>query len=76
MLTMALTSFTKRNVDVECVYSIALVARAKLGAAASEGDHELRVLVGHANILDGEISPFVQPSVAAANAAQVLWRSS
>ena len=42
------TTLTQRQ-----IYHVATIARRKLGDAADEPDHNLRVLVGHANFLDG-----------------------
>lgn len=51
---MLSTPHDRHNASVKHVYGIAAVARTKLGAAASEAEHNLRRLVGHANLLDGE----------------------
>lgn len=50
------STYGGQAVSVKQVYSIAVVARSKLGTAANEAEHNLRVLVGHANLLDGERS--------------------
>lgn len=40
-------------------YWVASTARSKLSKAAAQTEHNLRLLVGHANLLDSE-SPFQQ----------------
>ncbi|KAL2358630.1 hypothetical protein BJ546DRAFT_20526 [Cryomyces antarcticus] len=42
----------KQRMSVSQTYSVARTARSKLGREASKADHDLRVLVGHANLLD------------------------
>lgn len=46
-------AFEKRSITATQVYRVGLIARKKLAAAASETEHNLRLLVGHANFLDG-----------------------
>jgi hypothetical protein len=50
---MLSTSGGKNAASLEQVYRIATVARGKLGAAAGQPEHNLRLLVAHANLLDG-----------------------
>jgi len=42
----------KQKMSLSQTYRVASFARAKLGKEASRGDHNLRLLVGHANLLD------------------------
>lgn len=42
----------KRTLSQTQAYKVATIARIKLSAAADEADHNLRVCVGHANLLD------------------------
>lgn len=42
----------KQRMSLTQTYYIASTARTKLGREASRGDHDLRLLVGHANLLD------------------------
>jgi len=42
----------KQRMSLTQTYRIASTARSKLGREASRGDHDLRLLVGHANLLD------------------------
>lgn len=41
------------NLTQTHIYKVATIAREKLGHAADEADHNLRFIVGHANLLDG-----------------------
>ncbi|KAF2865893.1 hypothetical protein BDV95DRAFT_632018 [Massariosphaeria phaeospora] len=43
----------KQKMSLTQTYYIAASARSKLGREASRADHDLRLLVGHANLLDG-----------------------
>ncbi|KAI9673402.1 MAG: hypothetical protein M1817_002864 [Caeruleum heppii] len=43
----------KQKMSIMQAYSLAQTARVKLAREASRADHDLRLLVGHANILDG-----------------------
>ena len=43
----------KQKMTVKQTYYLAHVARAKLSKEAAKSDHDLRLLVGHANLLDG-----------------------
>ncbi|PSN66943.1 hypothetical protein BS50DRAFT_573729 [Corynespora cassiicola Philippines] len=43
----------KQKMSLTQTYYIAASARSKLGKEASRADHNLRLLVGHANLLDG-----------------------
>lgn len=42
-----------KKMSITQTYYLAHTARSKLSKEASRGDHDLRVLVGHANLLDG-----------------------
>ncbi|GAB7339341.1 hypothetical protein MBLNU457_5987t2 [Dothideomycetes sp. NU457] len=42
----------KQRMSLTQTYRIASTARSKLGREAARGDHDLRLLVGHANLLD------------------------
>jgi len=42
----------KQKMSLTQTYRIASTARSKLGREAARGDHDLRLLVGHANLLD------------------------
>jgi hypothetical protein len=42
----------KQKMSLSQTYRVASFARSKLGKEAGKGDHNLRVLVGHANLLD------------------------
>jgi hypothetical protein len=42
----------KQKMSISQTYRVASFARSKLGKEASKGDHDLRLLVGHANLLD------------------------
>lgn len=46
-------SLQKKTMSVTQTYFLAHKARAKLAREASRADHDLRLLVGHANLLDG-----------------------
>lgn len=46
-------SLKKKTMSVTQTYFLAHKARAKLAREASRADHDLRLLVGHANLLDG-----------------------
>jgi len=43
----------KQKMSLTQTYYVAHTARAKLSKEAARGDHDLRLLVGHANLLDG-----------------------
>lgn len=43
---------TKKNMSITSVYFLAHKARGKLSKEAARSDHDLRLLVGHANMLD------------------------
>lgn len=43
----------KQKMSLTQTYYVASTARSKLGREASRADHNLRLLVGHANLLDG-----------------------
>ncbi|KJZ72159.1 hypothetical protein HIM_08424 [Hirsutella minnesotensis 3608] len=45
-------SATRKNMSVTQTYYLAHTARAKLSREAAQPDHDLRLLVGHANLLD------------------------
>lgn len=49
-----LSPTTRENLTLSQVYSIASDARIKLGREADQVNHNLRRLVGHANMLDRE----------------------
>ena len=49
-------SSERSSMSLKQVYRIASVARGKLGGAADQPEHNLRLLVGHANFLDGNSS--------------------
>ncbi len=40
-------------ITITQIHEVASLARDKLSAAAEAADHDLRLLVGHANFLDG-----------------------
>ena len=42
----------KQKMSITQTYFLAHTARGKLASAAAQGDHDLRLLVGHANLLD------------------------
>ncbi|SPO04486.1 uncharacterized protein DNG_07171 [Cephalotrichum gorgonifer] len=46
-------SLKKKTMSITQTYFLAHKARAKLAKEASRSDHDLRLLVGHANLLDG-----------------------
>ncbi|KAL2107523.1 hypothetical protein VUR80DRAFT_5117 [Thermomyces stellatus] len=46
-------SLNKKTMSITQTYFLAHKARAKLAKEASRADHDLRLLVGHANLLDG-----------------------
>ena len=46
-------SHKKQKMSLTQTYFLAHTARSKLSKEASRGDHNLRLLVGHANLLDG-----------------------
>lgn len=48
-----LFSLKKKTMSITQTYFLAHKARAKLSKEASRADHDLRLLVGHANLLDG-----------------------
>ena len=52
-LDSARTPAFKKNMSVTQTYYLAHKARAKLSHEAARPDHDLRLLVGHANLLDG-----------------------
>lgn len=43
---------TKKSMSVTQIYYLAHKARAKFSREAAQPDHDLRLLVGHANMLD------------------------
>ncbi|KAK3933680.1 hypothetical protein QBC46DRAFT_230105, partial [Diplogelasinospora grovesii] len=51
-LKRLLLSLQKAKMSVTQTYSLAHKARAKLSSEAARSNHNLRLLVGHANLLD------------------------
>lgn len=58
----------KQKMSLRQTYILANIARGKMTREASRGDHDLRLLVGHANFLDGLIV-----DLAAAERDQEMW---
>lgn len=61
-------SLKRKTMSVTQTYFLAHKARAKLAREASRADHDLRLLVGHANLLDG-----LMLELADAEAEQESW---
>ncbi|KAK5128221.1 hypothetical protein LTR85_002888 [Meristemomyces frigidus] len=58
----------KQKMSLTQTYYVASTARSKLGREASRADHNLRLLVGHANLLDG-----LMLDLASAEKEQEAW---